>query len=150
MSAVSKALMMTSRGNKGSRFFCGLGNYGASGYGVEEREFAQFLDEFCERNSFYWVRNETSDVKLFRGHYPDFIVFSNDNYVFIEFKGKHLLEMPDSIRKNTIGQMAAGYFMVYIKEDHRGFMQKGWAGERDSDFKEIDLLTAIRTKRKKI
>jgi hypothetical protein len=116
----------------------------------EEREFAHFLDEFCEKNGFHWVRNETSDVKLFRGHYPDFILFSKDNYVFIEFKGKHLLNTPDSIRKNTIGQMAAGYFMVYIKEDHQSFMQKGWAGEQDSEFKEIDLLTAIRTKRKKV
>jgi hypothetical protein len=46
--------------------------------------------------------------------------------------------------------MAAGYFMVYIREDLQGFMQKGWAGESDSEFKEIDLLTAIRTKRKKV
>ncbi len=116
----------------------------------EEREFAHFIDEFCEKYDFHWVRNETSDVKLFRGHYPDFIVFSDNNYVFVEFKGEHLLNTPDSIRKNTIGQMAAGYFMVYLTEDHGGFMQKGWAGEEDSEFKEIDLLTAMRTKRKKV
>jgi len=116
----------------------------------EEREFAHFVDEFCEKHNFNWTRNETSDVKLFRGHYPDFIVFSDTNYVFVEFKGKHLLDTPDSIRKNTIGQMAAAYFMVYINEDHQTFMQKGWAGEQDTEFKEIDLLTAIRTKRKKV
>lgn len=114
----------------------------------EEREFAHFLDEFCETNDLHWVRNEPSDVKLFRGHYPDFILFSQDNYVFIEFKGRHLLNTPETIRKNTIGQMAAGYFMVYLNEDRQGFMQKGWAGENDSEFKEIDLLAAIKTKRK--
>ncbi|GEM_PF-6750573 len=115
----------------------------------EEREFAHFVDEFCERNNFHWVRNETSDVKLFRGHYPDFIIFSSEHYVFIEFKGRHLLDMPDTIRKNTIGQMAAGYFLVYLNESRDGFMQKGWAGEADSELNEIDLLAAIRTKRKK-
>lgn len=115
----------------------------------EEREFAHFLDEFCEKHDFNWTRNETSDVKLFRGHYPDFIVFSGDNYVFVEFKGKHLLNTPDSIRKNTIGQMAAAYFMVFINEDHQVFMQKGWAGDPDSEFKEIDLLSAVRAKRKR-
>ncbi|HYX38967.1 MAG TPA: hypothetical protein VE954_38175 [Oligoflexus sp.] len=88
-------------------------------------------------------------MKLFRGHYPDFIVFSTENYVFVEYKGRHLLDTPDSIRKNTIGQLAAAYFMVYIKEDRQGFIQKGWAGEQDSEFKELDLLTAIRTKRKR-
>jgi len=114
----------------------------------EEREFAHFLDEFCEKHSYHWTRNDTSDVKLFRGHYPDFILFSEDNYVFIEFKGKHLLDTPDSIRKNTIGQTAAAYFMVYINSDRQCFIQKGWAGEADTDFGEIDLLTAIKTKKR--
>lgn len=114
----------------------------------EELEFAHFLDEFCENHNYHWTRNETSDVKLFRGHYPDFIIFSDDTYVFVEFKGKHLLNTPDSIRKNTIGQMAAGYFMVYLNEGRDGFMQKGWAGEKDSVFKEIDLVTALKISKK--
>lgn len=115
----------------------------------EEREFAHFLDEICGKHEFHWTRNEPSDVKLFRGHCPDFIIFSGDNYAFIEFKGKHLLDTPDSIRKNTIGQMAAAYFMVYLKEENQGFMQRGWAGESESEFREIDVLTAMRIGRKR-
>lgn len=115
----------------------------------EEREFAHFLDDVCEKNGLNWLRNDVGDVKLFRGHCPDFIVFSETNYVFLEFKGKHLLDTPDSIRKNTIGQTAAAYFMVYIRDDRQGFMQKGWAGEQDSDFTDIDLLLAFKTRQKK-
>ncbi|QDK42733.1 hypothetical protein DOM21_14995 [Bacteriovorax stolpii] len=114
----------------------------------EELEFAHFLDDFCEIHNFHWTRNETSDVKLFRGHYPDFIIFSDSSYVFVEFKGKHLLDTPDSIRKNTIGQMASAYYMVYLNENREGFVQKGWGGEKDSAFKEIDLLTALKFSKK--
>ena len=100
----------------------------------EESRFATYLNKICAENSWFWVRNDPSNVKLFRGHAPDFIVFSRSKYVFIEFKGKHLLNNDDSIRKNRVGQSAAAYFMVYEENDTGRFLQKGFEGETDDEF----------------
>lgn len=109
----------------------------------EEKKFAQFLDGFCKENDCYWVRNDVSDIKLFKGHSPDFIVFSEDKYVFVEYKGKHLLKTPDSIIKNTVGQSAAQYFMVYVDEDKKEFMLKNLEGLSDERFTSDHLAIAL-------
>lgn len=114
----------------------------------EERLFASWLDEVAAKNDLYWVRNEVSDVKFFRGHAPDFILFNASTYVFFEFKGSHLLDTADTTRKNTVGQMAGDYFMVYLAEDKERFIQKGWAGEKDQELTEIDVVTPFKKKRK--
>lgn len=114
----------------------------------EEKLFASWLDAISNKNDLYWVRNEVSDVKFFRGHAPDFILFSKDNYVFFEFKGGHLLNTPDTVRKNTVGQSAGDYFMVYLAEDKEKFIQQGWAGEKDQELTDIDVLTSLRKKSK--
>jgi superfamily II DNA or RNA helicase len=114
----------------------------------EEKIFASWLDEIAKKNDLYWVRNEVGDVKFFRGHSPDFILFNKDNYVFFEFKGGHLLNTPDTLRKNTVGQSAGDYFMVYLAEDKESFIQQGWAGEKDQELTEIDVLTPLKKKSK--
>lgn len=114
----------------------------------EEKLFASWLDEIAKKNDLYWVRNEVSDVKFFRGHAPDFILFNKDAYVFFEFKGGHLLNTADTVRKNTVGQMAGDYFLVYLGEDKESFIQQGWAGEKDQELTEIDVLTPLKRKTK--
>jgi hypothetical protein len=109
----------------------------------EEARFATFLNQICERNKWNWVRNEPSNVKLFRGHAPDFIVFSSSKYAFIEFKGKHLLNTEDSIKKNRVGQTAAAYFMIYEELDTGKFLQKGHAEESDDEFDAAMLKAAL-------
>ncbi len=100
----------------------------------EESRFATFLNQLCNEMETFWARNDPSNVKLFRGHAPDFIVFNKDKYVFIEFKGKHLLKTEDSIRKNRVGQASAAYFMVYEESDTGKFLQKGFDDERSDEF----------------
>ena len=114
----------------------------------EEKLFASWLDEIASKNGLYWVRNEVSDVKFFRGHAPDFILFNENAYVFIEFKGKHLLKTDDTLRKNAVGQSAGDYFMVYLGDDKETFFQQGWAGEKDQELTEIDVLTPLKRKSK--
>lgn len=114
----------------------------------EEKVFASWLDEIAKKNGLNWVRNEVSDVKFFRGHAPDFILFNETNYVFFEFKGGHLLNTADTVRKNTVGQMAGDYFLVYLNEDKESFIQQGWAGEKDQELTEIDVLTPLKRKPK--
>lgn len=109
----------------------------------EEKKFAQFLDGFCVEHDCYWVRNDVSDIKLFKGHSPDFIVFNEEKYVFVEFKGKHLLRTPDSIIKNNVGQMASQYFMVYLDSDVGSFMLKNYEGTNDEVFTADHLITAL-------
>lgn len=101
----------------------------------EEQRFASFLEEACIKHDLNWIRNDTSDVNLFRGHRPDFVVFNDRSYVFIEYKGKHLLSTPDTIKKNAVGQRAAAYFMIFEKPDCPGeFMIKGLSAEADEPF----------------
>lgn len=113
----------------------------------EERLFASWLDDIATKNNLYWVRNEVADVKFFRGHAPDFILFNESAYVFFEFKGKHLLNTADTVRKNTVGQMAGDYFMVYLSGDKESFLQQGWAGEKDQALSEIDVMSPFKKKK---
>ena len=116
----------------------------------EEKLFADWIDTIAEKNNLFWVRNEINDVKSFRGHAPDFILFNENNYVFFEFKGRHLLKTPDTIRKNTVGQSSGGYFMIYLADDKKKFMQLGYAGENDQELSEIDVLTALKIQNKQL
>lgn len=115
----------------------------------EEKLFASWLDGVAKLHNFHWVRNDIGDVKFFRGHAPDFILFNEQNYVFFEFKGGHLRNTEDTLRKNNIGQFAGGYFMVYLSGDKESFIQQGWAGEKDTELTELDVSLAMKTKRKK-
>jgi hypothetical protein len=110
----------------------------------EARFAASFLNQACEKNDWFWIRNSPSNIKLFRGHAPDFIVFNKTKYVFIEFKGKHLLNTQDSVRKNQVGQAASAYFMVYEETDTGRFLQKGLDEEKSDEFDERMLLIALK------
>jgi hypothetical protein len=110
----------------------------------EESRFATFLNQNCEENNWFWIRNDPSNVKLFRSHAPDFIVFNKSKYAFIEYKGKYLLKTEDSIRKNRVGQAASAYFMVYEETDTGRFLQKGFDDERSDEFDKRMLLMALR------
>jgi hypothetical protein len=105
----------------------------------EEVHVARKVDEYCGKFGIHWVRNDRTDVKLFRGHYPDFIIFGRDRYVFVESKGKHLLNTTDSMRKNRVGQSAAAYYMLYINDDNGRIMVRGLDGRADSEFTENTL-----------
>ena len=70
----------------------------------EEKDFAATLNEYCENNNKYWIRNrEKIDIRLPLGYYPDFIVFDENSYFMVEYKGKHLVENSDSLRKKEYG-----------------------------------------------
>lgn len=69
----------------------------------EEKEFAGILNEYCKNNNKYWIRNrERVDIRLPLGYYPDFIVFDENEYFMIKYKGKHLKDNKDSIRKKIM------------------------------------------------
>ena len=110
---------------------------------LEEERFAVFLNKIGNDLELFWLRNDPSDVKIFKGHAPDFIMFNEYIYVFLEFKGKHILHSSDSLRKNESGQAAAGYFMVYEEEDTGRFISKGRVGEPDEEFTASLLKSAI-------
>jgi hypothetical protein len=112
----------------------------------EEVHVARRLDEYCAKFGLHWVRNDRTDVKLFRGHYPDFILFSDTKYIFIESKGKHLLNTTDSQRKNRVGQAAAAYFMLYIDEDNGRIMVRNLDGRQDTEFSENSLRVHFKNK----
>jgi superfamily II DNA or RNA helicase len=109
----------------------------------EESTFAVYLDDLCSKYGYYWVRNDISDIKLFKGHAPDFIVFNSNKYLFIEFKGKHLLLTPDSRRKNEAGQRAAEYFMIYMEDETGNYICKGRDYEKDEVFNAIMIKTSL-------
>jgi superfamily II DNA or RNA helicase len=96
----------------------------------EEKEFVKFIEDVAKRYNFYWVRNDPSDVKLFKGHYPDFIAFNGDEFIYIEFKGKHLLNSKDTVRK-LIESSKLSYLMVYLAEDKKTLMVKNQSHEID-------------------
>lgn len=105
----------------------------------EEVHVARRLDGYCGKFGLHWVRNDKSDVKLFRGHHPDFIVVGKHKYIFIESKGKHLLNTTDSLPKNRVGQGAAAYYMLHINEDNGRIMVRGLDGRADTEFTESTL-----------
>lgn len=105
----------------------------------EERKLAMFLEQFCEKNNCYWVRNDPSDIKIIKGHYPDFIVFKGDKFVFIEFKGKQLLGNKDTARKNALSRMSANYYMVYLEGNDQVLMVKNMEYEKEEAFSEAHL-----------
>ena len=110
----------------------------------EEARFATFLDAASEKLDIHWVRNDPTNIRLFRGHAPDFVAFNRDRYVFIEFKGKHLIDSEDSLRKNRVGAAAADYFMVYEEQDTGRFMLRGQVDEKDELFDEQMMKIALR------
>ncbi|KTD60356.1 Type III restriction enzyme, res subunit [Legionella santicrucis] len=103
----------------------------------EELDFAKILEKICINNNFNWVRNDISNIKIFKGHCPDFIVFNEYKFVFIEFKGKHLLFSDDTKYKNLKGQMTCPYLLVYAEKDTGVHMVKGLDGQIDQPFNEL-------------
>lgn len=88
-----------------------------SGLNNEEVDFSTVLNEVCERKGWYWFRNTPSDILVVKSGYPDFVVLSEDKYVFIEFKGVHLVKTDESVLKNAIGSLGQqNYYMVYKKD----------------------------------
>ena len=69
------------------------------------------------------------------------------NAVSSLYKGGHLLNTPDTVRKNTVGQTAGDYFMVYLSEDKDKFFQQGWAGEKDQELTEIDVMSPFKKRK---
>lgn len=100
----------------------------------EEKLLVLFLEKFCEAHNCNWVRNDPSDIKIIKGHYPDFIVFNQSKFVFIEFKGKHLLNNLDSIKKNALSRMSANYYMVYLDKKSSKLIIKNLEFEKDEEF----------------
>ncbi|HDO8192488.1 TPA: hypothetical protein P5K78_003148, partial [Legionella pneumophila] len=74
---------------------------------------------------------------------PDFIVFNKSKFVFIEFKGQHLLFSIDTRYKNLKGQMTAPYLLVYLEKDTGEFMVKGRDGEVDQPFSELLIRISL-------
>ncbi|MDX1836041.1 DEAD/DEAH box helicase [Legionella taurinensis] len=109
----------------------------------EELDLAKCIDNICTENNLNWIRNDKSNVRLFKGHYPDFIVFNKSNFVFIEFKGQHLLFSIDTRYKNLKGQMTASYLLVYLEKDTGKFMVKGRDGEVDQPFSELLIRISL-------
>lgn len=96
----------------------------------EEKEFAKFIDEVSKQYNFWWVRNDPSDIRIFKGHYPDFIVFNDEEAIYVEFKGKHLINSKDSQKKIVEGN-SRPYLMVYLGEDKKTLMVKNLNHEND-------------------
>jgi hypothetical protein len=89
-----------------------------SGLNSEEIDFATMLNDLCEKQGWYWFRNTPSDILVVKSGYPDFVVFANKKYVFIEYKGSHLKGSDDSVLKNALGSISGkgNYYMVYKKD----------------------------------
>jgi len=100
----------------------------------EEKKLVLFLEQFCEMNNCFWVRNDASDVRIIKGHYPDFIVFNSKKFVFLEFKGKQLLGNRDTLRKNALSRMSANYYMIYLEGDSQTLMVKNMDFEKEEAF----------------
>jgi len=76
----------------------------------EEAECAVIIDSLPEVE--YWVRNLERDRFAFwlptptDKFYPDFVVLLKDGrYLVVEYKGHHLLDMPDTLEKRTLGEL---------------------------------------------
>lgn len=110
---------------------------------VQEGRFASWLNKVCEDNNLHFIRNDRSDIRLIKSHFPDFIVFDNQSYIFIEFKGKHLLKTPETIRKNVVGQKAHSYFMVYEDEQLKKYMVLGSPYENDEELTEQHITMSL-------
>mgnify|MGYP003683312321 CR=1 FL=1 len=110
---------------------------------TEEADFCSLMNKYCEELKIYWIRNDPSDVRLFKGHAPDFIVFSNSLYAFIEFKGNHLIDSKDSKWKNAVGDAATDYFMVYVDADTGKYFIKGPNSSSDEEFSKLHLKISL-------
>lgn len=83
----------------------------------EEVDFATILNDVCDKKGWYWFRNTPSDILVVKSGYPDFVVFSRERFVFIEYKGLHLIKSDESILKNALGSMGGhNYYMVFKKD----------------------------------
>lgn len=85
----------------------------------EEKSFAALLNEYCNENNKYWIRNkERLDIRLPCGYYPDFIVFDSQEYFMIEYKGSHIKDSDNSIKKMNYGlNNEITPILMVIKED---------------------------------
>ncbi|MHB1406849.1 MAG: DEAD/DEAH box helicase [Desulfitobacteriaceae bacterium] len=90
-----------------------------SGLNSDELDFATILNTVCEKKGWYWFRNTPSDILVVKSGYPDFVVFSDKGFLFIEYKGTHLVNTPESVLKNALGSMAgtSNYYMVFKKDN---------------------------------
>lgn len=107
-----------------------------SGLNSEEVDFAINLDQACKDNGWYWFRNTPSDIMVAKSGYPDFVVFSRNKYVFIEYKGFHLAKSDNSNLKNAMGRLGRGnYYMVFKKDiDDENYYSKGVTGNTEEMF----------------
>lgn len=114
-----------------------------SGLNSEEIDFATTLNDICEKQAWYWFRNTPSDILVVKSGYPDFIVFTGNNYVFIEYKGSHLKNSDNSVLKNALGSISGqgNYYMVYKKDKNANdYYAIGLHGNEEEVFKlEIHL-----------
>lgn len=88
--------------------------------GSKEESLADYLDSFCKKNNLYWTKNvENKQVRLSLGYYPDFILFNENKYVFLEYKGAHLKGNANTILKIEFGEKHdPRVFMVESKGDN--------------------------------
>lgn len=110
----------------------------------EEQLFVQlFLEDFCKDNGFHWVRNrEGKDVRLSIGYYPDFIVFNDNEYFFIEYKGNHLENSENSKKKIEYGLNSKIKTIMVVKDGKNSFLMKG-RNNRDEKLNLDNLKTII-------
>lgn len=109
-----------------------------SGINDEEVDFVTILNDTCEKRNWHWFRNTPSDILVVKSGYPDFVVFTPERYVFIECKGRHLVQNDDSRLKNALGSMASGgnYYMIYRKaKDSNEYYAVGVHGNDKELFK---------------
>lgn len=107
-----------------------------SGLNQEEIDFATVLNETCKDNGWYWFRNNPSDILVVKSGYPDFIVFNGEKFVFIEYKGVHLVSNEQSVLKNALGMMSKdNYYMIYKKDkEDVDYWVKGFHSEDEEVF----------------
>ena len=111
---------------------------------TQEAKFATWINKICEDNNIHFVRNDRSDIRVVKSHFPDFIIFNDCSYIFIEFKGKHLLKTPETIRKNIVSQNAHSYFMIYEDEEMNKYMVLGQPHEQDEEFTPQHILLLLK------
>nr|VFJ48868.1 MAG: type III restriction enzyme [Candidatus Kentron sp. DK] len=96
----------------------------------EEFQCAEILDSLPEVK--YWVRNVARHSNAFwlptatDRFYPDFVAqLADDRLLVAEYKGKHLMDTPDTRKKKTIGELwerqsgGKGLFALVTKQDER-------------------------------
>jgi hypothetical protein len=111
----------------------------------EEKDFAGLiLNEYCKNNNKYWIRNrEKIDIRLPLGYYPDFIVFDENEYFMIEYKGNHLKDNADSLRKKDYGLNNENVIVIMVIKEKDGF-KVGTSNYEFSDFTDQKINSIIK------